>query len=163
MEKNIKNFVEKIEKEIISELDNLELITTEEIAENSKSVLEKRSNQPISKNVDIGIIDVIFDGPATIVEWKDETKTIVKCHKYDKYDAEKGLAMAIIKKFYENDEAFQELFNRWCVERPKEVGIVFDNRTGEPTRPYRKPKKIKKPVKRSLIAGKKSAVGNKIY
>lgn len=89
MEKNIKNFVEKIEKEIISELDNLELITTEEIAENSKSVLEKRSDQPISKNVDIGIIDVIFDGPATIVEWKDETQTIVKCHKYDKYDAEK--------------------------------------------------------------------------
>lgn len=160
MEKNILDFIEKIEKEINSETNNLELISTE-IVEESSLASGKRSGRPISKNVDIGIIDVIFDGPATIVEWKDGTKTIVKCHKLDKYDAEKGLAMAIIKKFYEDDEAFQGLFNKWCVERPKEVGVLFDDRTGEPFKPYRKTKKVKRPIKRSLIARKRSIVGNR--
>ena len=69
--------------------------------------------------------------------------------------------MAIIKKFYEDDEAFQGLFNRWCIERPKEVGVLFDDRTGEPFRSYRKAKKVKRPIKRSLIARKRSIVGNR--
>lgn len=43
---------------------------------------------------------VIFNKPATIVYWKDGTKTIVKCSNNELYfDPEKGLAMAICKKF----------------------------------------------------------------
>lgn len=47
------------------------------------------------------IKDVIFNRPATIVFWADNTKTVVKCSKNDVYDPEKGLAMAnhSIKKF----------------------------------------------------------------
>ncbi len=40
---------------------------------------------------------VIFNDPATIVFWKDGTKTVVKSYE-DKFDPEKGLAMAITKK-----------------------------------------------------------------
>lgn len=40
---------------------------------------------------------VIFNDPATIVFWKDGTKTVVKSYK-DEFDPEKGLAMAITKK-----------------------------------------------------------------
>lgn len=40
---------------------------------------------------------VIFNDPATIVFWKDGTKTVVKAYE-DKFDPEKGLAMAITKK-----------------------------------------------------------------
>lgn len=40
---------------------------------------------------------VIFNPPATIVFWSDGTKTVVKC-KDEKFDEEKGLAMAISKK-----------------------------------------------------------------
>lgn len=45
------------------------------------------------------IKNVIFNDPATIVFWGDGTKTVVKCSEDDVYDAEKGLSMAIAKKF----------------------------------------------------------------
>lgn len=41
---------------------------------------------------------VIFNPPATIVIWSDGDKTIVKCQDGDKFDPEKGLAMACMKK-----------------------------------------------------------------
>lgn len=41
---------------------------------------------------------VIFNDPATIVYWADGSKTVVKCHD-ESFDKEKGLAMAIVKKF----------------------------------------------------------------
>lgn len=43
---------------------------------------------------------VIFNGPATIVFWSDNTKTIVKCMEGELFDEEKGIAMAFIKKMY---------------------------------------------------------------
>lgn len=50
---------------------------------------------------DFSIDKVIFNGPATIVHWKDGTKTVVKCENEDN-DPEKGLAMAIVKKVFGN-------------------------------------------------------------
>lgn len=41
---------------------------------------------------------VIFNDPATIVIWSDDSKTVVKCCEDDTFDPEKGLAMAISKK-----------------------------------------------------------------
>lgn len=41
---------------------------------------------------------VIFNKPATIILWKDGTKTVVKCMKGEEYDPEKGFAMAVVKK-----------------------------------------------------------------
>lgn len=43
---------------------------------------------------------VIFNGPATIVFWSDNTKTIVKCMEGEEFDEEKGIAMAFVKKLY---------------------------------------------------------------
>lgn len=50
---------------------------------------------------------VLATGTATVVFWKDGTKTSVKCSKEEEYDYEKGLAMATLKyifgnKYYEN-------------------------------------------------------------
>lgn len=45
---------------------------------------------------------LIFNGPATIVMWSDGTKTIVKCTENDEFDPEKGVAMAVMKKFFGN-------------------------------------------------------------
>lgn len=59
------------------------------------------------------IIDVIFNEPATIVLWKDGTKTVVKCGKRDNYDKEKGLAMCIVKKINGNKGNFNNLFKKW--------------------------------------------------
>lgn len=45
---------------------------------------------------------VIFNDPATIVLWDDDTKTIVKAEN-ERFDPEKGLAMAITKKALGNE------------------------------------------------------------
>lgn len=46
---------------------------------------------------------VIFNDPATIVIWKDGSKTVVKLSKGDTYDKEKGFAFCMLKKIYGND------------------------------------------------------------
>lgn len=67
-----------------------------------------------------GIRKVIFNAPATIVLWSDDTKTVVKCGKNDKYDAEKGLALCIAKKYLGNKSNFNNVFKEWLPE-PEEV------------------------------------------
>lgn len=64
------------------------------------------------------IKDVIYNNPATIVLWKDGTKTVVKCQKGDTYNPELGLAMCIIKKMCDNKGNYNDVFNKWL---PKEA------------------------------------------
>ena len=61
----------------------------------------------IKKKPDLEIKKVIFNKPATIVLWEDGSKTVVKLNKGDKWDPEKGLAMAIIKKKFGLKEFFK--------------------------------------------------------
>lgn len=56
---------------------------------------------------------VIFNEPATIVFWADGTKTVVKCSKDDEFDPEKGLAMAIAKKFFGNENGYSKNIKKW--------------------------------------------------
>lgn len=56
---------------------------------------------------------VIFNGPATVVLWGDGTKTVVKCSKDDEFDPEKGLAMAIAKKFFGNENGYTKNIKKW--------------------------------------------------
>lgn len=51
---------------------------------------------------------VIFNDPATIVYWKDGTKTVVKCQHGDDFDSEKGFAMAFLKKCWGNKGNFND-------------------------------------------------------
>ena len=51
---------------------------------------------------------VIFNDPATIVYWKDGTKTVVKCQKGDDFDQEKGFAIAFLKKCWGNKGNFND-------------------------------------------------------
>ena len=59
---------------------------------------------------------VIFNDPATIVIWSDDTKTVVKCQPGDTYSEELGLAMCISKKFLGNKGNFNEVFKKWLPE-----------------------------------------------
>lgn len=80
-----------------------------------------------------GIKKVIFNDPATIILWKDGTKTVVKCGDHDVFDPEKGLAMAIAKKALGNKYNYYDIFEEWisdisvlyypAVENPE---AVFD-------------------------------------
>lgn len=62
----------------------------------------EKYNASMELRVDIpGMIDrVIFNDPATIIIWKDGSKTVVKRSDDDIWDPEKGFCMAIIKKLY---------------------------------------------------------------
>lgn len=69
------------------------------------------------ERVDMPFIDrVIFNGPATIVFWKDGTKTVVKCRQDEAFDYEKGLAMAMCKRLYGNKGNFNNVFKKWARE-----------------------------------------------
>lgn len=59
------------------------------------------------------IKNVIFNDPATIVFWHDGTKTVVKCDETDIFDPEKGLAMAISKKFLGNQGNYYNEIRKW--------------------------------------------------
>ena len=55
---------------------------------------------------------VIFHDPATIVFWKDGTKTVVKAGTDEYFDKEKGLAMAISKKVLGNKGNYYNTFKK---------------------------------------------------
>lgn len=71
---------------------------------------------------------VIFNEPATIVFWADGSKTVVKCGKDDIWDPEKGLAMAVTKKFFANEGFYYDIFKKWIPEEKQMDTIVVDGR-----------------------------------
>lgn len=67
---------------------------------------------------------VIFNDPATIVIWKDGTKTIVKCGEGETFDPEKGLAMAIAKRALGTNQSkgnYYDIFKEWLPEEKNDV------------------------------------------
>lgn len=62
---------------------------------------------------------VIFNNPATIVIWANGDKTVVKCDG-EKYDPEKGLAMAITKYLLGNNHGYYyDIFKKWLPKKAK--------------------------------------------
>lgn len=59
------------------------------------------------------IKNVIFNKPATIVIWSDGTKTVVKTQDKERFNKEKGLAMAIAKKALGNQGNYYDEFKKW--------------------------------------------------
>lgn len=47
---------------------------------------------------------VLFNDPATIVFWKDKTKTVVKCHPEDTFDEEIGFMCCYLKRILSSKE-----------------------------------------------------------
>lgn len=68
---------------------------------------------------------VIFNNPATIVFWKDGTKTVVKAHG-EKYDPEKGLAMAIAKKYFGNEGNYFNNLRPWLDAEKEKAQNAFE-------------------------------------
>lgn len=59
---------------------------------------------------------VIFNNPATIIYWNDNTKTVVKCQNGEPFDAEKGFALCYLKKLLGNDNTFNKVIKKWVGE-----------------------------------------------
>ena len=61
----------------------------------------------------IDLIDhVTFNGPATIIFFKDGTKTVLKCHDEDTYSIPTGFALALLKKIL-GGAAYHKLCEEW--------------------------------------------------
>lgn len=65
------------------------------------------------------IKDVKFNGPATIVFWADDTKTIVKAQN-EEFDPEKGIAMAIARKALGNKHDYFNVIEKYTKRYYKE-------------------------------------------
>lgn len=65
---------------------------------------------------------VIYNNPATIIFWADDTKTVVQCQEGDDYDPEKGLAIAIAKKALGNtSRKLNDVLHKW--EKKEEPSV----------------------------------------
>ena len=62
-----------------------------------ETTMKNTNKKPIPSNP---IKQVIFNGPATIVYWKDGSKTVVKCQEGAVNDPEKGFAMAVARHYF---------------------------------------------------------------
>lgn len=70
------------------------------------------SLESLHRKLSLEIKKVIFNDPATIVFWMDNTKTVVKAENED-FDPEKGLAMAIAKKAFGNKGNYFNEIKKW--------------------------------------------------
>lgn len=106
--------------------DRIDLDSTQEpiLFRDDKLFIDNRSNCKLTISGTISdpyplfkhynpIKKVIFNDPATIVFWKDGTKTVVKTHDGDKFDKMTGLAMALSKKYLGNNYDYYKVFKRW--------------------------------------------------
>lgn len=77
-------------------------------------------------NVMPKIKNVIFNPPATIVFWNDNSKTVVKCDG-EEFDPEKGLAMAVTKRALGNKYEYYNQILHWLkkYEAPAPVEFKF--------------------------------------
>lgn len=55
---------------------------------------------------------IIFSPPATIVFWKDGTKTVVKCADGEPFSEYNGFAAALLKKVFGSNSAVKKIIQR---------------------------------------------------
>ena len=85
-------------------------------AKEAEKILEQKIINKKKTKIDalrINIKEVIFNDPAVIIKWKDGTKTVVKCQKGEKFDPEKGLALALVKYLMGNIGYYNTIFKDW--------------------------------------------------
>lgn len=63
---------------------------------------------------------ITLSGPATIVFWKDGSKTIVKAQNGEDIDYEKGIALCFMKKVNGNNGNYNNIFREYIVSEDKE-------------------------------------------
>ena len=82
---------------------------------------------------------VIFNPPCTIVLWSNDTKTIVRTQNNEKFDPEKGLAMAIAKKAFGNTGRYFDEIKMWTepyLEKNKDSNQVLSDEEVDYTNVY---------------------------
>ncbi len=78
-------------------------------------IFGEEPREKVGTNIDLDeeIDNVVFNNPATIVFWKDGTKTVTKCQNGDEFNKETGLAMCIVRKLC-NNKNYNKVFKKYC-------------------------------------------------
>lgn len=102
--------------EDIGELSDLKDIASG-ISKGLECLIEERKAEAHEVGRSINLVDeiekVTFNDPATVVFWKDGTKTVTKCCKGDTFNKETGLAMCIVRKLC-NNRHYNDVFEKFC-------------------------------------------------
>ena len=98
---------------------------------------EKESKCNMSKLNLVQIKNVVFNPPATIVFWADNSKTVVKAEN-ETFDPEKGLAMAIAKKALGNKGNITRRSRNGCPRRNQKKSQRRNQKTILPKRNRKK-------------------------
>lgn len=97
-------------------VDDVDLKFAKYIKQDMKK-LAKQMDQEVYRTFQVTPERVIYNDPATIVFWKDGTKTVVKCMEGDTYDPEVGLAMCVCKKLY--GSKYHKFFRYYAPKKPE--------------------------------------------
>ena len=90
-------YLDYIDTDIASSYTLADIILSSQTILKGESTMKNTNKKPTPSNP---IKQVIFNGPATIVYWKDGSKTIVKCQEGAVNDPEKGFAMAVARHYF---------------------------------------------------------------
>lgn len=117
--------LKKIDEFLIStENYNKMANTIEKLKEENYKLKDEIVNSKLRKDINANALyyfgyqlpevkEVLYHKPATIIFWKDGTKTVVKDQNKEKYDKEKGFVMAYLKKILGNKGNYYEVIKRW--------------------------------------------------
>ena len=100
------------------------------------------------------IKNVVFNNPATIIFWEDETKTVVKAMETDTYDPEFGFAMCICKKAL--GDQYKKTFKKYVSPELKKAEMTAAAKCAAPTAVPNPPDKAEKKVAKTAKAAKAS-------
>lgn len=78
-----------------------------------ENMYKKTTKETLIADITPNISKVIFNPPATIVFWEGGSKTVVKAQNDEAFDPEKGLAMAIAKKYFGNKGNYFNQIKEW--------------------------------------------------
>jgi hypothetical protein len=95
----------------------------EDPLERIKETFSKFKGVSDMKNL-VTVKNVIFNPPATIIHWSDNTKSVVKCQNDEVFDGEKGFVMAYLKKLLGNDNTFNKEITKWVKYEPPVEKVV---------------------------------------
>ena len=74
----------------------------------ANGLMKELTKMNLYKNLPSMVEKITYCGPATIVFWKDGTKTVIKCHEGDQFDEATGFLLCCLRKMM-TQKSYSEL------------------------------------------------------
>lgn len=84
-----------------------------------KTVITSKKEKNVMSTIDFRVKKIMHNGPATIVFWKDGTKTVVRLKEGDKYDPYAAFTAAVAKRLYGKTVKISEIVDRYSKDLKK--------------------------------------------